>query len=155
MVTSPVVPSNGGRRKRVRHAAGEVEARWQPLRDRGDPTWKDILGEEPDLEFILEQLGPGKLQPASAKALAALTWGVLQTPERLSRHGWRNPGRCPLCQRPWDAAHLLFGCTAAEGPPEMADCGEPAGQAAATMLKEPSGPNCTTAPEALANERPT
>ena len=65
---------------KVRRAAGEVRERWQLLKDRGDQTIGDILGVEPDLGFILEQLGPGKLPPSSARALAALTWGVLPTP---------------------------------------------------------------------------
>ena len=90
-----------------------MKERWQLLKERGDETLSDLLGEEPDLEFILELLGPGKLPPASAKALAALTWGVLPTSEWLSMHGWRNPCSCPQCGRACGAAHLLFGCDSA------------------------------------------
>ena len=73
---------------------------------------EDIIGAEPDIEFILDSLRPNQLPAVAAKTLGAVVWGVLPTADWLCRHGWRNPGVCPRCDEADDAAHVMFGCVA-------------------------------------------
>ena len=55
-----------------------------------------------DVEFVLDELAPGKLSDREAKAFAAILWEVLPTDQWLSRHGWKVDGACPRFEDPED-----------------------------------------------------
>ena len=62
------------------------------------------------MEFVLDELAPGKLSDKEAKALGAIIWEVLPTGQWLSRHGWRVEEACPRCEEADDLVHALAGC---------------------------------------------
>ena len=99
-------------RSRRRIAEDELTARWRRMKDRGEQHLGDLIGGEPDLPFLLDELKPGKLPASAAKSLGAIAWGVLPTGDWLSRHGWQCMGMCPICNEPDDTVHVLFGCAA-------------------------------------------
>ena len=52
-----------------------LRERWQDLEMRGEPHLGKILGDELDVPFLMDELRPGALPPASAKALTSILWG--------------------------------------------------------------------------------
>ena len=82
------------------------------MENAGQDTLMKLIGSQPDVDFVLASLRPGKLPPSSVRTLGALIWGVLPTAEWLGSYGWRNPGRCVVCEGADATAHVLFGCAA-------------------------------------------
>ena len=80
-----------GRRAR---AAAALKERWSLLETRGDRQLAAAFGAI-DVEFVLDELAPGKLSDKETKALGAIVWEVLPTGQWLSRHGWRVEEACP------------------------------------------------------------
>ena len=94
-----------------RAAAKEaIQARWTRMAANEEIPLSEVIGAEPDIEFILDSLRHSQLPVAAVKASGAVVWGVLPTADWLSRHGWRNPGVCPWREEADDAAHALDGC---------------------------------------------
>ena len=63
-----------------------------------------------DVDFVVDYIGSHKVPLASRRALMAIVWGTLPTPEWRGRHGWKADWQCLRCGAPDGLLHCLVGC---------------------------------------------
>ena len=68
-------------------ARAAILSRWDRMRLNLEMPLGELVGGEPDIEFLLDSLRPGQLPAALAKTLGSLVWGVLPTADWQKRWG--------------------------------------------------------------------